>query len=230
MVQIIGHRGAKAYEPENTLRSVRRALEMGVDAVEIDVHLSADGVLTVIHDATVDRTTNGNGAVAKMTFTQLRELDAGQGERIPSLWEVVELIRGRARLFIEVKESAAVGPLAEFMRQEELFDAAQVISFWHPAMQELRRREPRITTGVLLVGCPVDAPAVARAAGAQTLMLNFAYVTPELVQAAHAANLRVNVWNIDRVEELLPFLDMGVDGVGSNKPDILVDYLRTQQR
>ncbi len=226
MVKIMGHRGAKAYEPENTLRSIRRALDLGVDAVEIDVHLSKDGVLAVIHDDTVDRTTDGAGAVRDLTWDRLRRLDAGSGERIPSLEEVVALVRGRAHLFVELKDPRGVAALADFFRSRDLFADAHVISFWHPAVQALRRLEPRIHTGVLLVGHPVDAPALARAADAQALMLNYAYVTPELARAARSAGVAVYVWNIDTVPEFIPFIDMGVDGVGSNKPDILLDYLR----
>ena len=230
MVKIMGHRGAKAYEPENTLRSVRRALEMGVDAVEIDVHLSRDGVLTVIHDDTVDRTTDGTGAVNNLRWEELRRLDAGMGERLPRLEEVAELVRGRARLFIELKDRQAVAALAAYFRQRQGFGEATVISFWHPAVKALRELEPRIATGVLLVGHPVDAPAMARAAGAQALMLNYAYVTPELTDAAHGAGLAVYAWNIDTVAEFLPFVDMGVDGVGSNKPDVLIAHLRRMPR
>jgi len=230
MVKIMGHRGAKAYEPENTLRSVRRALEMGVDAVEIDVHLSRDGVLTVIHDDTVDRTTNGTGAVNDLTWEELRRLDAGLGERLPRLEEVAELVGGRAHLFIELKDRQGVATLAAFFRERQCFHEATVISFWHPAVKALREVEPRIVTGVLLVGHPVDAPALARAAGAQALMLNYAYVTPELTAAAHAAGLAVYAWNIDTVAEFIPFLDMDVDGVGSNKPDVLIAHLRQMER
>lgn len=230
MVQIIGHRGVKAYEPENTLGSIRRALDMGVDAVEIDVHLSRDGRLAVIHDATVDRTTNGRGRVKDLNWEELRQLDAGRGERIPSLEEVVALTRGRVHLVVELKDPEAVGPLAAFFRKHRLFDAAHAISFWHPAVKALRELEPRIKTGVLLVGQPVDAPALARAAGAEALFLNFVYVNKELVQTAKSAGLLVFVWNIDTVEEFLPFLDMGLDGIGSNKPDILIKYLQDNNK
>ena len=122
MVKIMGHRGAKAYEPENTLRSIRRALELGVHAVEIDIHLSRDGRLVVIHDATVDRTTNGKGRVADLTWEELRRLDAGLGEAVPSLEEVTALVHGRAHLFIELKDRQAVEPLAAFFKTHNLFD------------------------------------------------------------------------------------------------------------
>ena len=230
MVKIMGHRGAKAYEPENTLRSIRRALELGVDAVEIDIHLSRDGRLVVIHDATVDRTTDGKGRVADLTWEELRRLDAGLGEAVPSLEEVTALVHGRAHLFIELKDRQAVAPLAAFFKTHNLFEAAHAISFWHPALKELRRLEPRIRTGVLFVGCPVDPPALAAAAGARALVLNYQYVTLELVQAARQSGLTTAVWNIDCVADLLPVLPLEPDYIGSNAPDILLDYLQSSHK
>jgi glycerophosphoryl diester phosphodiesterase len=227
MPKIMGHRGAKAYEPENTLRSIRRALDLGVQGVEIDIHLSRDGRLIVIHDATVDRTTNGKGRVAALSWEELRRLDAGRGERLPSLEEVVALVRGRAQLFVELKDPAAVEPLAAFFTAQKLFTEAYVISFWHPSLKKLRRLEPQIRTGVLFVGCPVDPPALAAAAAAEALVLNYQYVTQELVQAARQAGLSVAVWNIDTVADLLPVLDLDLDYIGSNAPDILLNYLQS---
>ncbi len=228
MPKIMGHRGAKAYEPENTLRSIRRALAMGVQAVEIDVHLSRDGQLVVIHDATVDRTTNGTGRVADLTWAELRRLDAGLGETLPSLEEVVELVRHRVHLFVEMKDPQATAPLAAFFASRALFDEAHVISFWHPAVKELRRLDPRLRTGVLFVGCPVDPAALAHNAGAEALVLNYQYVTPSLVHLARQAGLQLAVWNIDTVADLLPLLPLELDYIGSNAPDILLNYLRHQ--
>jgi glycerophosphoryl diester phosphodiesterase len=227
MSRIMGHRGAKAYEPENTLRSVRRALDMGVQAVEIDVHVSRDGRLVVIHDATVDRTTNGKGRVADLSWEDLRRLDAGMGELLPSLEEVVTLIRGRVHLFVELKDPEAVEPLAAFFSAQNLFAEAHVISFWHPALKKLRCLDPQIRTGVLFVGCPVDPPALAHAADAEALVLNYQYVTPELVQSARQSGLTVAVWNIDTVADLLPVLPLDLDYIGSNAPDILINYLQS---
>jgi glycerophosphoryl diester phosphodiesterase len=223
----MGHRGAKAYEPENTLRSIHRALNMGVQAVEIDIHLSRDGHLVVIHDDTVDRTTNGTGRVADLSWEELRRLDAGLGERLPSLEEVAALVRGRAHLLVELKDPQAVEPLAAFFSAQNLFADAHVISFWHPALKKLRRLESRIRTGVLFVGCPVDPPALARAADAEALILNYQYVTPDLVTSARQAGLTVAVWNIDRVSDLLPLLPLDLDYIGSNAPDILINYLQS---
>jgi glycerophosphoryl diester phosphodiesterase len=226
-VYIMGHRGAAASEPENTLRSIRTALAMGVAAVEIDVQLTKDGELAVIHDGTVDRTTNGKGAVKDFTLAELKGLDAGQGEAIPSLAEVVAAVAGRAHLVIELKHPEAAPALLKFFQARDIFAEAHVISFWHPALRALREEEPRLRTGVLLVGCPADPVGLARAAGAEALVLHYGYVVPDLVAAAHAAGLLVYIWNIDDVETVKPYLAMNLDGIGSNRPDVLVNYINS---
>lgn len=225
MVKIMGHRGAPAYEPENTLRSIRRALKMGVAAVEVDVQLTKDGRLVVIHDDTVDRTTNGHGAVKDLTFAELRALDAGKGEPIPSLEEVVDLVKGRAHLVVELKRPEAAPALLRFFQEHLLFDAAHVISFWHPVLKTLKEQEPRLRTGVLMVGCPADPVGLARAARADALVLNYRYVNRELVDAAHRQGIRVIVWNIDDPEILKPYLAMNLDAIGTNRPQEIINYL-----
>jgi glycerophosphoryl diester phosphodiesterase len=203
---------------------------MGVQAVEIDVHLSRDGRLVVIHDATVDRTTNGQGRVADLNWAELRRLDAGLGELLPNLEEVVSLVRGRGHLFVEMKDPRAVEPLATFFSAQDLFAEAHVISFWHPSLKKLRGLEPQIRTGVLFVGCPVDPATLAHAAGAEALVLNYQYVTPELVQAARQNDLTVAVWNIDTIDDLQPVLPLKLDYIGSNAPDILINYLQSENK
>jgi glycerophosphoryl diester phosphodiesterase len=204
MTKIMGHRGAAACEPENTLRAFARALEIGVAAVELDVQLTKDGRLAVIHDETVDRTTDGHGRVQDLTFAELRRLDAGLGERIPSLEEVVDLVKNKAHLVVELKQPEAALPLLRFFEEHQIFEHAHVISFWHPVVKALKEKEPRLRTGVLLVGCPADPAGLARAARADALVLHFAYVTRELVETAHAHGLKVFIWNIDSVEVLKP--------------------------
>ncbi len=226
-MNIMGHRGAAAYEPENTLRSIRLALKMGVAAVEVDVQLTKDGELAVIHDRTVDRTTNGAGSVRDFTLAELKRLDAGKGEPIPSLADVVEAMAGRVHLVVEVKHPEAATAVLNFFQVREIYDQARVISFWHPLVKALKEAEPRLRTGVLMVGSPVDPVGVARAALAEALVLNYAYVTPELVATAHAAGLLVYIWNIDDVETLKPFLEMKLEGIGSNRPDVLIEYVKS---
>ncbi len=117
MAKIMGHRGAPADEPENTLGSFRRALAVGVAAVELDVQLTKDGRLAVIHDETLDRTTNGRGPVKNFTLAELKRLDAGRGEAIPSLEEVFDLVQGQAHLVVELKQPEAAGALRSFFQE-----------------------------------------------------------------------------------------------------------------
>ena len=226
MAKIMGHRGASFYEPENTLRSFRRALQMGVAAVELDVHLTRDGRLAVIHDATLERTTNGRGRVQDFTLAELQRLDAGKGEAIPSLDEALDLVRDQAHLLVELKEPEAAAALLSFFRQRRAFGAADVISFWHPALKAMKEAEPRLRTGALLVGCPADPVGLARAARADALVLQYAYVTADLVAAAQAHGLKVYIWNLDNVETAKPYLSMNPDLIGSNRPDVLIEYMR----
>jgi glycerophosphoryl diester phosphodiesterase len=227
--KIMGHRGAPADEPENTLGSFRRALAVGVAAVELDVQLTKDGRLAVIHDETLDRTTNGRGPVRDFTLAELKKLDAGRGESVPSLEEVFDLVRGKADLVVELKQPEAAEALLGFFQERRAFDFATVISFWHPVLKDLKQAEPRLNTGVLMVGCPADPVGLARAADAGALILQYAYVTPELVAAAHNHGLLVYVWNIDDTKTLKPYLTMNLDGIGSNRPGVLIEYLKSNQ-
>ena len=226
MAKIMGHRGAPADEPENTLRSFARALAVGVAAVELDVQLTKDGRLAVIHDETLDRTTNGKGRVKDFTLAELKRLDAGRGEPVPSLEEVFDLVQGKANLLVELKQPEAAGALLDFFQERRAFEFATIISFWHPAVKALKKAEPRLNTGVLMVGCPADPVGLARAADADALVLQYAYVTPELVAAAHQQDIRVIVWNIDDPEILKPYLAMNLDAICTNRPQEIINYLK----
>lgn len=226
MAKIMGHRGAPADEPENTLRSFSRALAVGVAAVELDVQLTKDGRLAVIHDETLDRTTNGRGPVQDFTLAELKRLDAGRGEPVPSLEEVFDLVQGKADLVVELKQPEAAGALLDFFQKRPAFEFATVVSFWHPAVKALKQAEPRLHTGVLMVGCPADPVGLARAANADALILQYAYVTPELVAAAHQQDIKVIVWNIDDPETLKPYLAMNLDAICTNRPGEIINHLK----
>jgi glycerophosphoryl diester phosphodiesterase len=222
VLKIVGHRGAPAAEPENTLRSFSRALAYGVAAVELDVQLTRDGRLAVIHDETLDRTTNGKGLVQDFTLAELQRLDAGRGEPVPSLEEVFALVKNKAHLLVELKHPVAAPAVLRFFREQQAFEFADVISFWHPALKALKAEEPRLTTGALLVGCPADPVGVARAAGAATLVLNYRYVNRELVDAARQQGIKVIAWNIDDPEILPPYLAMHLDAICTNRPEEII--------
>ncbi|MDD2901540.1 MAG: glycerophosphodiester phosphodiesterase family protein [Syntrophales bacterium] len=226
MVKIIGHRGAAAAEPENTLRAFKHALDAGAAAVELDVQLTKDGRLAVIHDETVDRTTNGRGRVKDYTLAELKKLDAGRGERLPALEEVVELVRGRGQILVELKQPESAPAFLALCREGLLFEDLRAISFWHPVIKGLKEQEPRLRTGALMVGCPADPVGLARAAATDTLVLNYRYVNGELTEAAHRQGLKVSVWNIDDPEDLAPYLAMNLEAICTNRPAEIIQYLR----
>lgn len=230
---VIAHRGASGYAPENTLAAFQLAVEQGADMVELDVHLSRDGEVVVIHDDRLERTTDGHGLVGSATLAELRRLDAGAwrgaqftGQRIPTLDEVLAWAHGRTRLAIEIKNGPYFYPdieakVAALLARHAMLDQALVISFDHHALRRLRAIDPRITTGVLYAARPVDPVALASACGAAVLEPHWSYVTPEDVQRAHAAGLRVVAWSTSAPDVLQHLIASGVDGIATDHPDLL---------
>jgi len=218
---IIAHRGFSGQHPENTLRAFRAAEALGVDMVECDVHASADGALIVIHDANLERTTNGLGPVREKTLAQLQALDAGAGERLPTLEELLEAIK--LPVVVEVKARGAVEPLlALYRRQPELAQRLWPISFGHALIRELTERIPGLTAGVLYAGTPVEPWTLAESAGAKILLPALETVAPEEVAAAHGHDLLLSVWTADTEEEFAYCQRIGVDGIATNHPDRLL--------
>jgi glycerophosphoryl diester phosphodiesterase len=228
----IGHRGAAGYAPENTLASFRRAVELGADAVEFDLHRTRDGHFVVIHDDTVDRTTNGTGEVAAYTLAELRRLDAGSwkgpefaGEPIPSFAEVIEGFPTIA-LFAELKAGSARDPgvedaLAEFLSERRALPRVRVSSFDHRALRRLRGLLPELETGALFAGLPVDFVSLALDCGARALHPSFRHLTADAVAEAHRAGLAVNAWTVNDLADIAAMRGIGVDGLFSDYPDRL---------
>ena len=228
----VGHRGARGHAPENTMASFMAGAAMGVQAVETDVQLSKDGEVVLIHDHTVDRTTDGRGFVRDMTLAELKQLDAGSwfgprfaGERIPTLAELLGWARDRVGVAIEIKNGPIYYPgIAEktvgLVRRHGMERQVILISFDHFVLREAKRVAPEIATGILYVGGLVDAVAAARAALADALHPNWAFVTPELVQAAHAGGLAVSPWNPNDAATLRLLSAMGVDSAGTDYPEL----------
>jgi glycerophosphoryl diester phosphodiesterase len=197
-----GHRGNPAENPENTMRSFRSAIAAGCDLIECDVHLSSDGRLVVIHDHTLDRTTNGSGLVRDFTAAELRKLDAGDGEKIPLLQEVVELAIGKVGLVIETKQVPPLYPgleekLINMLRQLGAVPECAVISFNHQAIHELRKVEPGLQLGILEGSRPLHPGRMLRESGADVYSPHWGAADPEVVKEVHAAGGAVAVWPVD---------------------------------
>jgi len=231
VTQIIAHRGASAEAPENTAAAFRRALAIGVDGVELDAHLSADGEPVVIHDRVLDRTTDGHGPVGAHRLAALRRLDAGRwfgdafaGERIPTLAEALDLLRG-VRVIVEIKREggeyqAIAARVASVIGASGHRDVT-VSSFDHPVLLEVRAHLPALPTAVLYVAKPVHPERLAQDAGAEILHPHWSLLTPDDVARAHAAGLRVETWVVDDSDDQTRVAAMGVDAIMTNHPERL---------
>ncbi|MCX4510572.1 glycerophosphodiester phosphodiesterase family protein [Streptomyces sp. NBC_01619] len=214
----IGHRGVMGVEPENTLRSFVRAERAGMDAIELDLHLSKDGSLVVMHDADVGRTTDGTGPITEKTLAELRELDAGQGERIPVFEEVLEAVS--APLQAEIKDVAAARVLADVMIKRDLVDRVEVTSFRDEAVAEIAALVPGVRTGLIASRWGSDIVERAQAVGAATLALNIRRLTLETVEHAHGEGLKVIGWVVNTQDHLRLVRALELDGATTDFPEI----------
>ncbi|THA23515.1 glycerophosphodiester phosphodiesterase [Streptomyces sp. RKND-216] len=221
----VGHRGLMGVEPENTLRSFRRADREGVDVIELDLHLSSDGALVVMHDAEVDRTTDGTGPVSGFTLTELRELDAGRGERVPVFEEVVAAVK--APLQAEIKDAAAARVLAEAIEKHDLHERVTVISFHDEALRETRTLLPDMPLVLVAGRSSPTAPGRARELGAVMVSLELCHIETETVKAAHESGIEVISWTVNTPEDLQRARELELDGVVTDRPEILVAVRET---
>ena len=249
---VFAHQGGNLLSPGNTLFAFERAAEMGVDILEMDAHITKDGVLVIIHDKDVDRTTNGIGLVEKMTLAEIKELDAGywwtdnegetypyrgQGIRIPTLEEIYKRFPDYP-VNIEIKntESSIAQPICEIIRENKMQNKTLVVSFFDERMAEFRQI------------CPEVATAAARNEITKFVILNYIFMgglyspaevafqvpesspgivvgCPVFISGAPTRNVQVHVWTPNTREEIQKFIDIGVDGIMSDRPDILMELL-----
>ncbi|MCI3275225.1 glycerophosphodiester phosphodiesterase [Streptomyces cylindrosporus] len=214
----IGHRGVMGVEPENTLRSFVAAQQAGLDVIELDLHLSKDGALVVMHDTDVDRTTDGTGPIADKTLAELRALDAGRGERVPVFEEVLDAVR--SPLQAEIKDVQAARALAEVMLKRDLVSRVEVSSFHDEAVAEIARLVPGVRTA--LIGSRYGTDVVDRAvdAGASTVCLNIRRLTMEVVELARKADLRIIGWVVNTQDHLRLVRALQLDGATTDYPEI----------
>ncbi|MFF1297804.1 MULTISPECIES: glycerophosphodiester phosphodiesterase [unclassified Streptomyces] len=214
----IGHRGVMGLEPENTLRSFVAAQQAGLDVIELDLHLSKDGALVVMHDTDVDRTTDGSGPIAEKTLAELRALDAGRGERVPVFEDVLEAVR--SPLQAEIKDMQAARALAEVMLRRDLVARVEVSSFHDEAIAEISRLVPGVRTALIASRYGTDIVDRAVEAGAATVCLNIRRITLEVVEAARKADLRIIGWVVNTQDHLRLVRALQLDGATTDYPEI----------
>ncbi|MBW2070815.1 MAG: glycerophosphodiester phosphodiesterase [Deltaproteobacteria bacterium] len=249
----MAHRGGAGLWPENTLYAFEQAISLGADVLETDMHSTADGVLVLIHDDTVDRTTNGSGPVSSYTLEELKKLDAGfwwsrdngltfpyrgQGLTIPTLREVLQSLP-ETPMNIDIKQQtpSLVRPLCQMIRQHRLKDSIVVASFPAKTIRQFRRTCPEVATSAareearlfiaLATLCRRAAP---RSASYHALQLpafttHFPLLTRRFVRAAHSHNLQVHIWTVNSIGKMRQLVELGIDGIVTDYPDRLLKML-----
>jgi glycerophosphoryl diester phosphodiesterase len=214
----IGHRGAAGHAQENTLAAIQKGIAVGVDFVEIDVRRTADGVLVVLHDETVNRTTNGKGRVDRLSLQEVKKLNTGNGEHIPTLEEVLKMVAGKAGLMLELKVKGVAQQTVEAVREAGFTDPVIYASFLHDELKHVRTAHPAASLMVLFSGLYRASVACAAKYGPY-VGLRHDKATRPLVDAFHRADLLVFVYTADAPSDIQHALSLDVDGVISNFPE-----------
>lgn len=217
----IGHRGAAGHAPENTLASVEKAILLGADLIEVDVQRTSDGHLVIIHDKRIDRTTNGTGSVSGLSLRALRELDAGAGQCIPTVEELLQTAEGRVGLILELKVKGLAEQVCKSVYHSGFTGQVIYASFLHDEVRFIREVDPRAKTMALFGRLLHDPIMAAQNAKASHIGFSYITVTKSMVEACHQRGLVVFAYTVNDRQDIKEVMSLGVDGIVSDFPDRL---------
>lgn len=222
----IGHRGAHGYEPENTLISFQKALDLGVDGIELDVHLSADKKVVVIHDETIDRTTNGHGIVNQMVLSQLQQYKILKRQKIPTLIKVFDLVNKKCFINIELKGKGTPKPVIDLVedyivKHKWSYNDFIISSFDWEMLVETKNYNPKIPIAVLIETSIKEALAFAKTIQATAINPDYMLLNDENIKEIKAAGFKIFPWTVNEPEVILEMKNFKVDGIISDYPDRL---------
>jgi len=242
---VIAHRGNSGVAPANTLIAIRQAIELGVDMIEIDVNLTKDDIPILIHDESVEHTTNGKGSVSSFTLAELKQLDAGSwkakefaGERIPTLAEALDVAKGRVYLAVDLKNERAIPEMLKIIQRAGMKNDVVICGCDVPTAQKVRRFDDQMTI-VLSMDSELKELAqredksefireyIRQACYAHlgALNVNYKHVNEDLIKRAHLKALPVWTWTVDEEKDMRRLMDMGVDAIYTNWPERLLNIL-----
>lgn len=230
MVLVVGHRGSMGTEPENTIRGFKKALDFGVDLVEFDVRMARDGKLVVIHNPRVDKTTNGRGKVRDFLFKDLRNLDAGQGEKIPTLGETVNLLKKLPiKMMLEIKEPDTAEKVVSFIKREGIQDRVLVVSFRPKVIKRIKEKDPSIMAGIIFFKFLGTALPLVKKLNADFACVYHLMLNKRTVKKFHNNNVLINAWPVNKPRDIKRMMKLEVDMITSNYPDRVLSALNLQK-
>ena len=222
MILRIGHRGARGHAPENTLAAIECAIALHAHLVEFDVRATRDGQLVLLHDATLDRTTNGQGPIAEQLWSDVQRLTAGEGQPVPLLADALRTASGRIGVMIEIKAEGTARQICRTVHDVRFSGPVLYASYLHDELLEVRRMEPQAQTLALIEAVPVNRTAFATDAQATHVGVAFDVLTPSFLAALHERSLRVFVYTVNEPADIQRAKAMGVDGIVSDYPERLL--------
>jgi len=216
----IGHRGASAYEPENTLLSMRRAIELGANALECDLRATKDRKIVLFHDPTIDRTTQASGKLKDFTYEEIMHLNAGKGEKIPLLEELLAFCPESIKLFIEVKENGFENELVDLVKNKK---NVVLISLKPIVLRKIKKLNPSQETGFIFRTYIHNFPGfiyIHKQLKVEWLFIRNKSVLKSFIKKAKENNFKVIVWTVDSYEDMMKHKKLDLDGIESNHPDL----------
>ena len=234
-VTVIAHRGGASWAPENTLPAFQKSIDRKVEFLEIDVRLTKDKQVVIMHDADVDRTTNGKGDVEDLTLAQIKNLDAGskfsseyKNTRVPTLEEVLSLCKDKIKVYVEIKHEDAIPQTVELIKKYNMVDKVVVMSFTSDHVIEAKRLEPGLVTAKLFAIPPVTSFEKIKSAYkvSQVIFLS-KLLFNSMVESAHKASLGIMSYTVDEADTAQKLISWKLDGIITNKPDMVMNLLNT---
>nr|MDO8084380.1 glycerophosphodiester phosphodiesterase family protein [Candidatus Sigynarchaeum springense] len=225
MVLVIAHRGFSGKYPENTMLAFRKAIEIGAGGIELDVHATSDGHIVVMHDGDVRRTTNGSGLISKMTLGEFQKLDAGQGEHPPLLEDVIVLCKEHGTfLNIEIKALGIQERVARLVMKHDYVGNVLISSFMHPQLPKFKTYEPNFKIAALIpdVAAKMIMKIISKLIPVDAINPHYKSISNDFMAAARARKYSIYAWTVDDVGEFKKLASMGVAGVITNRPDLMI--------
>ncbi|MHA1193807.1 MAG: glycerophosphodiester phosphodiesterase [Promethearchaeota archaeon] len=234
-ILVIGHKGASNIAPENTLLAFRKAIELKADYIEFDIHKSLDGEIVVIHDNDTYNTTGTQGLIKELTLKEIQEMDAGEGEKIPTLNDLIKLTKGKINLQPEIKASGLIDDLVQILRKNNLVKKTIISSFDITQLIKIKDIEPTLKIGYLipseLTRPRILSRYIQKAVKNEFYAIHpyFTTISKEFVDNIHANNLKINAWTVNEEEEMKKLIDLGIDGIITDDIALLNRTIGTYQ-
>lgn len=225
-ILIIGHRGAAGYEPENTIRAIIKGFECGADYVEVDVRQTKDGYLVLMHDEKVDRTTNGRGYLRELTLEEVRKLDAGKGEKVPLVEEVLEVVKKKGGgIVFEIKEVGIEEKLLSLIEKFKMIDRVIIASFHYEALEKVKEINDEVCLSLIFSKDPISNLKRAIKLGVDIVSAHYSLIDSNFIEKAYKLNLKVNAWTVNEKDLVVKLVKLGVNSITSDYPCLVKEVL-----